>query len=495
MGSAWGQGGMAKDRRFQPTTVQRQPFSRWRWSLGCGLGLLLFVGISNQFRSDAKLPTLAPLPQDPYIQAYFNQSQAAVYADPYRRITRYGDDLEQVIIDVIKSAQTSIDIAVQELTLPNLAATLAERQAQGVRVRVILENNYSTPMAQRRPNDFSFLDEHDRNKANEQYQFVDLNQDGTLSPDEIAQRDALTLLDQAQVPRLDDTADGSKGSGLMHHKFMVIDGRRVVMGSANWTMSDIHGDLGTEESRGNANALLVIESSNLAQTFAAEFALMWGDGPGGQSDSQFGLQKPPRPARLASVPGSVVEVQFSPTSPTQPWAKSVNGLIAKTLSQATQQVNLALFVFSEQPISNQLWTVSQRGVPIRTLIDPGFAYRSYSEGLDMMGLTLPDHRCKWDPNHKPWLTPITSVGVPTLAEGDKLHHKFAVLDNQVVIVGSHNWSHAANTTNDENLLVIRNATVAAHFQREFERLYSTAQLGLTPQLQRAMDKQRSQCGL
>lgn len=475
--------------------MHRLKSSHWRWGLGFGLGLLLFIGLSSQFRSNDQLSTLPPLPQDPYIHAYFNQSQAAVYTDPYRHITRHGDDLEQVMIDAIDAAQTTVDVAVQEFTLPHLAQALGQRQAQGVRVRVVLENQYSTPIAQRQPQTFASLDDHNRRKATDLYQFVDMNQDGLLSPEEIASRDALTMLDQAQVPRLDDTADGSKGSGLMHHKFIVIDGRQVITGSANWTLSDVHGDLGVEDSRGNANALLVIDSPSLAQAFGTEFALMWGDGPGGEPDSRFGLQKPPRPALPVLVPGSGVEVQFSPLSPTQPWANSVNGLIAKTLGQATQQVNLALFVFSEQAISNQLWTVAQRGVTIQALIDPGFAYRSYSEGLDMMGLALPDHRCQVDRNNRPWPTPITSVGVPALAEGDKLHHKFAVVDRQVVMLGSQNWSHAANTRNDENLLVIRNATVAAHFQREFDRLYDTAQLGLTPQLQRAMDRRRSQCGL
>jgi phosphatidylserine/phosphatidylglycerophosphate/cardiolipin synthase-like enzyme len=35
------------------------------------------------------------------------------------------------------------------------------------------------------------------------------------------------------------------------------------------------------------------------------------------------------------------------------------------------------------------------------------------------------------------------VGTPQLAAGDKLHHKFAVLDGREVITGSFNWSPRA----------------------------------------------------
>ncbi|MEA5449881.1 phospholipase D-like domain-containing protein [Leptolyngbya sp. CCNP1308] len=452
------------------------------------------MGVSSQFRSEATLPTLDPLPQDPYIQAYFNHNQAAVYTDPYRNITRHGDDLEQVVVDAIATAQTSIDVAVHEFSLPEIAHALADRKAAGVEVRVVVENTYSTPVAQRNSAAFAQADEHSQDKINDLYAFIDVDQDGVLSEGELGNRDALTILAQANIPLIDDTADGSKGSGLMHHKFMVIDGRTVVTGSANWTLSCTHGDFSDPDSRGNANSILVIDSQPLAQRFQQEFGYLWGDGPTGRPDSLFGLQKPHRTSALVSPPGSVLEVQFSPTSKTQPWAQSVNGLIAKTLGQASQSVHLALFVFSEQAISNQLLPLANRGVPIKTLIDPGFAYRSYSEGLDMLGTTLPDHNCKRD-NSVPWANPITTVGVPALPPSDKLHHKFAVLDQNIVLVGSQNWSQAANTTNDENLLVIRNATVAAHFEREFQRLYDGAELGMTPQLQGAIARQQEKCGL
>ncbi|MFM7219581.1 MAG: phospholipase D-like domain-containing protein [Nodosilinea sp.] len=468
---------------------------RLGWGLGFALGLLLVMLVSNQCRSTAQLPTRDPLPQDPYLQVYFNHNPAAVYTDPYRGMTRYGDNLEQVIIDGINAAQATIAVAVQELTLPGIAQALAQRQSQGVRVRVVLENQYSQSIAQQNRPQMTARDPYHRAKLQALYDFIDANQDGQLSTDELAQRDALTILDQAQVPRLDDTADGSRGSGLMHHKFMVIDGHRVVTGSANWTLSCIHGDFLEPDSRGNANSLLVVESPVLAQAWEREFDLLWGDGPGGNPDSRFGLQKPYRPPLTVSLPGSAIALQFSPTSSTLAWADSVNGLIGRTLSRARHSLNLALFVFSDQGLSNQIQAVSQRGVSVKALIDPGFAYRSYSEALDMLGLALPDPNCRMEAHNQPWSQPLTTVGIPTLPPTDKLHHKFAVIDAETVVVGSHNWSRAANQTNDENLLVIRNATVAAHYQREFDRLYDQAQLGMTPQLQSVIAKQRDRCQL
>jgi phosphatidylserine/phosphatidylglycerophosphate/cardiolipin synthase-like enzyme len=158
-------------------------------------------------------------------------------------------------------------------------------------------------------------------------------------------------------------------------------------------------------------------------------------------------------------------------------------------------VDLALFVFSDQAISDALAQRSQTGVTVRALIDSDFIYRSYSEGLDMLGAATPDHRCKFEANNRPWSQPIQTVGIPALPEGDKLHHKFALIDNTTVIIGSHNWSAAANHTNDEALLVIRNPTVAAHFRREFDRLLTDAELGFTQNLQNRLQRQRKACNL
>ena len=86
------------------------------------------------------------------------------------------------------------------------------------------------------------------------------------------------------------------------------------------------------------------------------------------------------------------------------------------------------------------------------------------------------------------------MGTPRLARGDKLHHKFAVIDNKTVITGSFNWSPAAAHTNDETLLVIRSPQLAAHFTREMDRMWRSAELGVTPRITRKLERQKMRCG-
>ncbi len=83
---------------------------------------------------------------------------------------------------------------------------------------------------------------------------------------------------------------------------------------------------------------------------------------------------------------------------------------------------------------------------------------------------------------------------PRLARGDKLHHKFTVIDNKKVITGSFNWSPAAAHTNDETLLVIHSPTLAAHFTRELNRIWRSAERGITQHIQRKLDRQRAKYG-
>ena len=87
---------------------------------------------------------------------------------------------------------------------------------------------------------------------------------------------------------------------------------------------------------------------------------------------------------------------------------------------------------------------------------------------------------------------LVAVG-PHVVRRD-LNPLFAVIDRKTVITGSFNWSPSAAHQNDEVLPVIRSPQVAAHFSREMDRLWRSADLGITERLRRKLERNRQRCG-
>ena len=455
---------------------------RWAWII-----LLCLTAIHGCKKSDRS----TDLVQDPFVKVYFNHRDTGdrSYTEPYRQIQRGGDNLEAVIIDGITSAKSTIDLAVQELNLPQVAQALVKSHRSGVRVRIILDNNYSRALSSLQQTEINRLKKRDRLKYDEFLALVDLNNDRRIDETEIARRDALFILDRAGITIIDDTADGSKGSGLMHHKFMVVDDRTVITGSANFTSSGIFGDASNLDTRGNVNHLLRIDNSEVADLFTEEFEYMWGNSG---INGKFGLNKPWRTPVTVTWENTNLTLQFSPTSASKDWHLSTNGSIDTIIADAEQSINLALFVFSTQAIANTLQQKQEQGVQINGVFDRGFAFRYYSEVLDLLGVTG-YYRCQTETNNNPWTKPLETIGIPNISSGDKLHHKFALVDRQTVITGSQNWSTAANNQNDEALLVIDNPTVLQHFDREFQRLSNSADWGLPLGIRSKLQQQQQEC--
>lgn len=424
--------------------------------------LLIILGfwLVYNFRPTSRLELPKPLPQDPAIQVYFNQNQAVIYEDPYRHFKRKGDNLEQQLIKAINQAQSTVDLAVMEFRLPNVAKALIAKQAAGVKIRLLIDNNYNktladyplAEMANMNPRDKAALAELKRYPA-----------------------DALAWLRTSGITIKDDTSDGAtKGSGLMHHKFMVVDEKTTIISSGNLTTSDINGDFSSLESRGNANNLVVINNNTeVAQAFIDEFNYMW--------QGLFKSRKPYRPPLTIPVGSGTITINFSPAPKKQAIEMTSNGIISFYLQQTTASAHIALFVYSAQTISDTLGEVRERGIEdIKLLVDPDFYKQAYSKAYDALGVcpTPGKGKRKSKIQVNPWRNPITTVGFPVAPAGDRaVHSKMAIVDGRLTITGSHNWSNAGNYSNDETLIAIDNPTVAAHYEQEFSRLYKTAVLG------------------
>ncbi len=427
------------------------------------------------------------------VKAYFNNDPEYSYKDPYRKKIKQGQNLEKIIIDKILSAKKSIYIAVQELRLPNIAKALVKKHKDGIDVRIILENEYNNSILKLRTTSDDEQNDHSFAKYKSLFNFIDKNSNGVTSKAELLDRDAIYILNKGKVSIKDDTFDDSFGSGIMHHKFIVIDDSEVIASTANFTLSGVHGDYDKVQSIGNANSLLAIESKKMARLFMEEFMIMWGSD---QKKSLFGMNKPYRKAKRVVVGDTIFKVQFSPVSSMTSWKDSVNGLIGKEIAKSNHSINMALFVFSDQMIANQLKLKQKQksSFDIKLLVEPKFAYRNYSELLDLWGLELFDENCRIEPLNRPWhSSPIDIGGVPSLNYGDVLHHKFAVVDNQSVIVGSQNWSYSANYSNDEFLIVIENSNIADQFNREFDRLLKDSRIGPPAHLIQKIESMDTAC--
>ncbi len=55
-----------------------------------------------------------------------------------------------------------------------------------------------------------------------------------------------------------------------------------------------------------------------------------------------------------------------------------------------------------------------------------------------------------------------------------MHHKVFIIDGDMVVTGSYNFTASAEKSNDENLLVIYSPEIAGEYLQEFERVYGAA---------------------
>ena len=127
------------------------------------------------------------------------------------------------------------------------------------------------------------------------------------------------------------------------------------------------------------------------------------------------------------------------------------------------------------------------------MVEQKFAFRDYSELLDMAGLEMLSAKCTFEPDNNPWNNPATEFGVASLDRGDVLHHKFGVIDNKTVVVGSQNWSDAANYVNDETLIVIEAVGISEQYGREYDRLRSKSRLGVPATIKKEITRLETGC--
>lgn len=128
-----------------------------------------------------------------------------------------------------------------------------------------------------------------------------------------------------------------------------------------------------------------------------------------------------------------------------PRERCVETLIS-ALDQAKESVYLQAYVLSSQEIADALVRAHQRGVKVRALVDHAQINVEYAK-LHFL-----------DTNNVAVYIDILAI----LA-----HNKVIVIDNEIVVTGSYNFSNAAEKRNVENYIIIHDPKVAKSYLESF----------------------------
>ncbi|MBE0642747.1 MAG: lamin tail domain-containing protein [Bacteroidetes bacterium] len=343
------------------------------------------------------------------MNVYFNRS---VDNSLYPPLPAQGNvALENKLMNRIDAAQHSIDLCFYSLSGAvgdNIADRLLAAKTRGVKIRAIFETDNANTNAIRtvRNNVPAIVDNFDRINA---------------------------------------------GVGLMHNKFVVIDGRDrssdtddwVIMGSWNPT------DPGTNN---DAQNVVEIQDQALAVTYTREFEEMWGSGDetANSNVSRFGARKLDNTPHRFIIGGVNVESWFSPSDQT-------TNAIVQAARGARQSIYFATLTFTRDDLGRTMVDQHNAGVTVRGIMDNNS-----------------DQGNEYDFLHSGGVDVLLKKGFSGL-----LHHKYMIVDAEdtapdaapVVVTGSHNWSNSAEFSNNENTLVIHSRDVALQYLQEWYKRY------------------------
>lgn len=358
------------------------------------------------------------------------------FNDPGTRLENmWQPDAIDVMVQLIDSAQTSIDVAVMGFTYDDVVDAFVRAHDRGVIVRMVGD-------------------------AGHMY------------------NSGYATFDERRIPMVVGNLNH-----IMHDKFMVIDDRFVFCGTANWTLTDlVH----------NSNNFVMIDSTSVAADFSAEFEQMFA-GVFGNNKTEIDN------GRVYEIGDTTVEVWFSPHEDAMgrilELVDGAESSIRFTIFAFTKDQVGSAFIRKQETFD--ALEMAERGLDpedpasLEALLSLDYSERrsvagvidrsqlhsngQYHEVYRLLGAQIP---MRLDANDNGLQPGDYQAG------GGRLHSKTMIIDAEgiepLVITGSFNWSSSATVSNDEYLLVLKGERVASLYDEYFEALWADGkQMGET----------------
>jgi len=240
---------------------------------------------------------------------------------------------------------------------------------------------------------------------------------------------------------------------IMHNKFVIIDANStnpnvpiLWTGSTNWTSSQLTTD---------ANNVIIFQDQSIARGYKVEFDEMWGDtsvtSNANTAVCLFGQFKKNNTPHEYVIGGKRVEQYFSPSDNT-------NSQLLATIGTANTNMYTSNMLITRTDLAQKIASqTTSNTLSTKVLLDDstgyGTQYYYMQSGVGAANIAVDCHS---------WI----------------LHHKYVVIDQSnlasdpLVETGSHNWSTAGDTKNDENIVVVHDASIANQYYQEFNQRWT-----------------------
>lgn len=284
------------------------------------------------------------------------------------------------ILNNINSAKTSIDFAIYGYSsVPSIENAIKNAKARGVKIRLVYDIDSTGGNIY--PN------------TNELVKLVGNVKNDSLSKEK---------------------------SAIMHNKFYIFDNKIVITGSANLSHTDMSGY--------NSNAIIVINSPEVANIYTEEFNQMY--------EGKFHSNK--------ILTENASGIYFSPQN------KTIQNAILPLIKKSKTYIYIPAFLISHKEMVSELIQAKNRGVDVRIITDALNASAKYSKVRE-----------------------LRAAGMPVKIENyaGKMHSKTMIIDDRYLVLGSMNFSKSGESKNDENLIVIENKEAAIFYKKFFLYLW------------------------
>jgi len=317
------------------------------------------------------------------------------------------------LIDLIDNAQYSIDIAIYSMDSTEIIDSLKSKASENVKITIITDPK---------------------------------------------KHDLLVSLFEVVPSNINIISNASKGTDYyMHHKFMITDFNmeNSTLLTGSWNFSSLQDEFAP-------SYVLVTMEKEVIETFHNEFQILSQKTNSQKKFSSKGYSPFPQKINYAN---GFVEIWFSPGNK----YVSAKKRLIELIDNANSSIKIMLWQLTDPDIVTSLHTAANRNVEITIITDDATIWLKDSLISDL--LDIPNIEIVTDISRS---LDVQNNYTETYNDINSFfHHHEAIFDNDVIFLGSANWSKKGFFDNDENFIVTNIDSILTDINQSFEINYST----------------------